>query len=102
MQKGTGQRMTDFKPVNLTELEKARRRGKIGNAIGMTLFSLIILGGAGLLLWGLVIMITVQPVIGWTTIGGVTVIGLIGWSASVSDKAEKMEEDAKRYGIVDE
>lgn len=94
--------MTDFKPVNLTELEKARRKGKIGNAIGMTICVLIVLGAAGLLVWGLTLLIAVDPVIGWTTIGGLTLIGLVVWSASVSDKAEKMEEAAKRYGVVDE
>lgn len=89
-------------PVNLTELEKARRMGKIGDAVGISIFVLIILAALGLLLWGLISLTAAYPVIGWSVIAGISIIGLVSWAVVVSQKAEKMEEDAKKYGVVDE
>jgi hypothetical protein len=89
-------------PVNLTQLEKAQRLGRIGNGIGLTLVGTLTLGVIGLVIWGVFTLVVLVPGLGWGVVGFLALVGTVWWASEVTSEAEKLEKQAKRYGVVDE
>lgn len=90
--------------VPLHEYEKAVKKNKIGNAIGMTLFGSILVGVALLAIWGVgsvVVLLWTHGMGGWAVglLSFFAVFGLACWLTSTSDK---IIQQGDTEGVIDE